>query len=155
MISFAPTRPTFTPWFCLQQPQCTYGRHPPVCYPQRPSCQLFLHCASIRGITNSSLLLEMPGGIHAPIEVILTWPIPNYANPTTRPNTVLVIACICGPITFAILMARLWVRIFHQRNPGWDDWLAVAGTVRLSNTPIDLKLTTTRWLHLLLHASSL
>ncbi|KAF3041395.1 hypothetical protein E8E12_009574 [Didymella heteroderae] len=28
-----------------------------------------------------------------------------------------------------MLMARLWVRIFHQRNPGWDDWLAVAGTM--------------------------
>lgn len=97
----------------------------------------------------------MPGGIHAPIEVILTWPTPNYANPTTRPNTVLVIACICGPITFAILMARLWVRIFHQRNPGWDDWLAVAGTVRLSNTPMVLNLTTTRWLHLLPHVSFL
>ncbi|KAJ4984950.1 hypothetical protein SVAN01_09556 [Stagonosporopsis vannaccii] len=71
----------------------------------------------------------MPGGIHAPIEEILRWPRPNYTNPTTRPNTILVLSCICGPVTFAMLMARLWVRIFHQRNPGWDDWLVVAGTV--------------------------
>ncbi|KAF1931325.1 uncharacterized protein M421DRAFT_56758 [Didymella exigua CBS 183.55] len=71
----------------------------------------------------------MPGGLHPPIEVILKWPAPNYVNPTTRPNTIFVIACVCGPVTFAMLMARLWVRIFHQRNPGWDDWLVVAGTI--------------------------
>ncbi|KAF9697496.1 hypothetical protein EKO04_004194 [Ascochyta lentis] len=71
----------------------------------------------------------MPGGIHAPIEEILKWPTPNYINPVTRPNTMFVVACICGPITFAMLMARLWVRIFHQRNPGWDDWLVIAGTI--------------------------
>ncbi|KZM27383.1 hypothetical protein ST47_g1470 [Ascochyta rabiei] len=71
----------------------------------------------------------MPGGIHTPIEVILKWPTPNYVNPVTRPDTMLLVACVCGPITFAMLMARLWVRIFHQRNPGWDDWLVVAGTI--------------------------
>ncbi|KAJ8115165.1 hypothetical protein OPT61_g3127 [Boeremia exigua] len=71
----------------------------------------------------------MPGGIHAPIEETLKWPTPNYVNPITRPNTMLVAACIFGPFTFAMLMARLWVRIFHQRNPGWDDWLMVAGTI--------------------------
>ena len=32
-----------------------------------------------------------------------------------------------------MLLARLWVRIFHQRNPGWDDWLVVAGTVGSPN----------------------
>jgi hypothetical protein len=74
---------------------------------------------------------EMPGGIHAPLEVILTWPTPNYVNPTTRPNTIFVLACVCGPTTIVLLLGRLWVRSFHQRNPGWDDWLILAGTVRL------------------------
>jgi len=72
----------------------------------------------------------MPGGIHPPIEEILRWPRPNYVNPITRPDTVLILSCVFGPITFAMLMARLWVRVFHQRTPGWDDWLVVAGTVR-------------------------
>ncbi|KAH6621989.1 hypothetical protein C7974DRAFT_214334 [Boeremia exigua] len=71
----------------------------------------------------------MPGGIHAPIEEILKWPLPNTVNPEYRPNTVFLVACICGPLTFVMLMARLWVRIFHQRNPGWDDWLVTAGTI--------------------------
>lgn len=76
----------------------------------------------------------MPGGIHPPLEEILKWPTPNYVNPNTRPNTVLLVACICGPITFAMLMARLWVRMFHHHNPGWDDWLVVAGTVSFLST---------------------
>lgn len=147
-MSFAPTGPTFTQWFCLHQPQCTYGRHPPRWHPYNPSCRLFLYCASTRCATTSLIILEMPGGIHAPIEEILKWPTPNYVNPTTRPNTVLLIACICGPFTFAMLMARLWVRIFHQRNPGWDDWLVVAGTVSLVTTPTGIALTTIRFLRL-------
>ncbi|KAF2129007.1 hypothetical protein P153DRAFT_341421 [Dothidotthia symphoricarpi CBS 119687] len=72
----------------------------------------------------------MPGGTHPPLEVVQSWPTPNYINPITRPNTVLLLACICGPITVATLLARLWVRIFLQRTPGWDDWLMLIATVR-------------------------
>ncbi|OSS43934.1 hypothetical protein B5807_11364 [Epicoccum nigrum] len=71
----------------------------------------------------------MPGGIHVPLDQFLKWPTPNYINPETRPEVLLYIACICGPITFVMLMTRLWVRIFHQRTAGWDDWLMVAGTI--------------------------
>lgn len=74
----------------------------------------------------------MPGGLHAPIEVLLSFPAPNFVNPETRPNTVLFIACIGGPITVLLLFVRLWVRIFHQRNPGWDDWLMLVATVSKS-----------------------
>ncbi|KAH7384004.1 hypothetical protein BKA66DRAFT_570191 [Pyrenochaeta sp. MPI-SDFR-AT-0127] len=70
----------------------------------------------------------MPGGLNAPLEVILAWPKPNYVNPETRPNTILVLACVWGPLTLILVLARLWVRIFHQRNPGWDDWLMLAAT---------------------------
>ncbi|KAI4646261.1 uncharacterized protein J4E78_009182 [Alternaria triticimaculans] len=68
----------------------------------------------------------MPGGINPPIEVKLSWPTPNYVNPTLRPNAVLWIACVLGPITVVMTLVRLWVRIFHQRCPGWDDWLMLA-----------------------------
>jgi hypothetical protein len=71
----------------------------------------------------------MPGGINPPLEVILNWPKPNYVDPETRSNTMLLVACICGPITIGLMLARLWVRIIHQRTAGWDDWLMLAATV--------------------------
>ncbi|KAI8931084.1 hypothetical protein NX059_012095 [Plenodomus lindquistii] len=71
----------------------------------------------------------MPGGIHPPPEVIHSWPKPNYVNPETRPDTVLILACIMGPITVGMLLARLWVRIMIQKRPGWDDWIMLAATV--------------------------
>jgi hypothetical protein len=74
-------------------------------------------------------IVNMPGGIHPPLSLILSWPEANYINPETRPNTVIVLACILGPTTVGLLFARLWVRIFHQRNSGWDDWLMLAATV--------------------------
>ncbi|CBY01463.1 hypothetical protein LEMA_P002500.1 [Plenodomus lingam JN3] len=75
----------------------------------------------------------MPGGIHPPIEVVLAWPEPNYINPAVRPNTVTILACILGPTTVAMVLARLWVRIIIQRHPGWDDWIVLAATVSQSS----------------------
>lgn len=74
-------------------------------------------------------IFTMPGGIHPPLEVILSWPRPNYIDPIKRPKTVLVVACVFGPLTIALLLARLWVRIRIQRNAGVDDWLMVAAIV--------------------------
>ena len=71
----------------------------------------------------------MPGGLNPPLEVILSWPAPNFVNPETKGNTLVLIACIWGPLTIVLLFVRLWVRIFHQRNPGWDDWLMLAAIV--------------------------
>jgi hypothetical protein len=71
----------------------------------------------------------MPGGLNPPLEVILSWPKPNFIDPETKPDSLLLIACICGPITVSLLFVRLWVRILHQRNPGWDDWLMLVATV--------------------------
>ncbi|KAF2133773.1 hypothetical protein P153DRAFT_306312 [Dothidotthia symphoricarpi CBS 119687] len=73
----------------------------------------------------------MPGGIHPSLDVILSWPTPNYVDPVRRPNTILLLTCILGPITIGTTLARLWVRIFHQRNPNWDDWLMLAAAAPL------------------------
>ena len=78
----------------------------------------------------------MPGGINVPLDVFSAWPAPNYNDPVTQPKHVLVFSCIIGPISVALLFARLWVRIHMQHNAGWDDWLmlaaAVSGPVLLS-----------------------
>ncbi|PVI02442.1 hypothetical protein DM02DRAFT_492362, partial [Periconia macrospinosa] len=71
----------------------------------------------------------MPGGIHPPIEVILSWPVPNYDDPVTRPMVGTVLASIFGPISLFLVFARLWVRIYMQRNPDWDDWAMLAAVV--------------------------
>lgn len=71
----------------------------------------------------------MPGGIHPPLEVIATWPKPNYESPQTQPKIILIFACILGPLTVTLLLARLWVRIRMQHNAGLDDWLMLAAIV--------------------------
>ncbi|KAF2008119.1 hypothetical protein P154DRAFT_419755, partial [Amniculicola lignicola CBS 123094] len=68
----------------------------------------------------------MPGGIQPPLEVMLSWPAPNYIDPPTRGRAVLFLACIFGPLSLAMLIARLWVRIKIQHSAGWDDWLMMA-----------------------------
>ena len=73
----------------------------------------------------------MPGGIHPPLEVMATWPTPNYRHAVTRPQTMPILACVLGPITICLLLARLWVRICMQKNAGMDDWLMVAALVCL------------------------
>jgi hypothetical protein len=74
----------------------------------------------------------MPGGIHPPLEVIASWPAPNFHNPDTRPKTILILACVLGPMTVCLVLARLWVRIRMQNKAGMDDWLMIAALVSLS-----------------------
>ncbi|RII11554.1 hypothetical protein CUC08_Gglean005552 [Alternaria sp. MG1] len=71
----------------------------------------------------------MPGGIHPPLDVKLSWPKPNYVDPVLRPNTIVLLACIMGPITVVMTLVRMWVRVFHQRCAGWDDWLMFASLI--------------------------
>ncbi|KAF2737387.1 hypothetical protein EJ04DRAFT_561554 [Polyplosphaeria fusca] len=68
----------------------------------------------------------MPGGIHPPLEVIASWPPGNYLNPTTRSNALLVVSCVFAPLSLALLLARLYVRLRMQHNAGWDDWVMLA-----------------------------
>ncbi|KAF2828246.1 hypothetical protein CC86DRAFT_288791 [Ophiobolus disseminans] len=73
----------------------------------------------------------MPGGIHPPLRQLLTWPTPNYIDPPTQPKYVLIFACVMGPISIALVFARLWVRVRMQRNAGLDDWLVLASLVSI------------------------
>jgi hypothetical protein len=71
----------------------------------------------------------MPGGIQPPMEELLSWPIANYENPVTQPKYVLIFSCIIGPMSIALLLARIWVRVHVQHSAGWDDWLMLAAAV--------------------------
>jgi hypothetical protein len=96
----------------------------------------------------SSITANMPGGIQPPVEQWLKWPLPNYENPPERAHHVLICACVLGPISIAILFARLWVRIRLQRNAGLDDWLMLAAFVRTYPTPHThmAKIVSLQWL---------
>jgi hypothetical protein len=71
----------------------------------------------------------MPGGIHPPPTQWLVWPTPNYIDPITKPKCVLFFACLLGPISAALLLARMWVRIRVQKRAGCDDWLMLVAWV--------------------------
>lgn len=64
-----------------------------------------------------------------PPEVMLAWPLPNYAHPDTRGPGVLIVACVLGPVMVLTVAARLWARAVVQRNAGVDDWLMVVAMV--------------------------
>lgn len=73
----------------------------------------------------------MPGGLYAPLEVTQSWPAPNYDNPELRPKTLVILAYILGPLTVCLCFVRFWVRTYHQKSTGPDDWLMLASIVSL------------------------
>ncbi|KFY21591.1 hypothetical protein V493_07275 [Pseudogymnoascus sp. VKM F-4281 (FW-2241)] len=67
----------------------------------------------------------MPGGFHPTKDVILAWPKPNYIDPETKGNELLVVTIITTILTVAAVLARVWVRIRYQRHIGADDVMLV------------------------------
>jgi hypothetical protein len=74
----------------------------------------------------------MPGGVHPPLDVILSWPTSNYVNPDTEGPGLIIICIVFGSVTTVLITLRLWARIFIIRQPGLDDLFVVLGYVRQS-----------------------
>jgi hypothetical protein len=66
-----------------------------------------------------------------PISVILSWPRPNYVDPDTRGDALLVVESIFLALSWIILSMRLYVRLFILRKTWYDDWIMVAAAVFL------------------------
>ncbi|KAL5342923.1 hypothetical protein BJX70DRAFT_239945 [Aspergillus crustosus] len=64
-----------------------------------------------------------------PIEVLLTWPAPNYDDPPTRGKAVLVMTIICLVLSTIITALRVYTRLIITRTAGLDDILIVFGLV--------------------------
>ncbi len=64
-----------------------------------------------------------------PLEVIATWPHPNYDNPVTRPPDPIVggVITLTGALVF--LGLRMYVRLGIMRKTEWDDWIMVVAAV--------------------------
>jgi hypothetical protein len=76
-----------------------------------------------------------------PLEILLSWPAPNYIDPVTRSavqiwvttGIFLFLACAC-------VLFRLYARIFVRRWYGFDDFFVVAATVSDGTGRLDGKL---------------
>ncbi len=67
-----------------------------------------------------------------PPEVLASWPKPNYIDPETRGPALIIVVVLALSISVICLGLRLYVRARIQRNIHWDDWLMIAGAVRIS-----------------------
>ena len=56
-----------------------------------------------------------------PIDVILSWPRPNYVDPVRRGPALLIVNSILLPIAGVVVMARLYTRLRVVRSAGLDD----------------------------------
>lgn len=72
----------------------------------------------------------MPGGLHAPISVLLTWR-PNYVNPEMRDMKFLCFVAALLSTTYFVVGLRLWARFKLANNPGLDDLLIMFNLVGL------------------------
>jgi hypothetical protein len=66
-----------------------------------------------------------------PLEVVASWPPPNYDNPVHRGPTLLIVEVTIMSVAILTLMARLYVRIFKVNKHGLDDWLMLAAMVNI------------------------
>ena len=66
---------------------------------------------------------------HPPLDVILSWPKPNYISPETRGHSLLAVNVTFLVIAFIAVVARLWARLRIVKSPGLDDLLITIAMV--------------------------
>jgi hypothetical protein len=77
----------------------------------------------------------MPDSLHPPPSVIASWPAPNYVDPATRGNALVVTVTFLTILATLIVAARIWARFVLVRQPGLDDGLIVVALVRSGKAP--------------------
>ena len=70
----------------------------------------------------------MPGGLHPPLSVILSW-VPNYVDPQSRGWAIVVLVAVLLSLTYIVVGLRLWARIGIRKSLGIDDVLIVFNMV--------------------------
>jgi len=71
----------------------------------------------------------MPGGIRPTPEILLSWP-QRSDHPERRGLVLTVTTIVLFLITLVVVLARLWARLFLQRNGGLDDIFIALTMVR-------------------------
>jgi hypothetical protein len=68
-----------------------------------------------------------------PLEVQLSWPRPNYKNPTTRGNAAGIVIVTTTAMTLVVVALRVYTRVWVQRWYGYDDFFVALALVCIPN----------------------
>lgn len=74
-----------------------------------------------------------------PLEVLLSWPLPNYVDPVTRGNAVLVVSIVTIALAFVVTCLRLYTRLRITCTPGLDDIVITLSLVGLYNSDSNIQ----------------
>ncbi|KAL4807780.1 hypothetical protein BDV18DRAFT_107973 [Aspergillus unguis] len=80
-----------------------------------------------------------------PLEVILSWPTPNYVNPQTRNHAVLITSIVLLILSVIITALRLYTRLRITCTAGFDDILIVLGLGFAIAMAVILCIATEQW----------
>jgi hypothetical protein len=64
-----------------------------------------------------------------PLDVLLSWPLPNYVNPIKRGPEAYAVGNVFFGLATVALAIRLYARLFIRKWFGLDDFLIVLGWV--------------------------
>lgn len=77
------------------------------------------------------------------MEVKASWPEPNYENPEYQGPQLLIVGIILLILSTAVVVLRIWVRLFMKNTAGWDDWLMVLAVAFIICSTVTANLGTT------------
>lgn len=78
----------------------------------------------------------------APPSVRKTWPKPNYVDPDTRGNGLMIIELTLLPIAMIVVFLRMWIRISWLNKSWWDDYLMIVAMIFSIGTTVLVILAT-------------
>lgn len=64
------------------------------------------------------------------MSVLKTWPKPNYVDPVTQGDGLMIIELTLLPIAIAVVVLRMYIRISWLKKSWWDDYLMIIAMVR-------------------------
>lgn len=68
--------------------------------------------------------MELPG-----VEVILSWPLPNYDDPVTRDDALVIVNSALIRLVMIVVLLRLYSRLYVRRWFGLDDVFIIVALV--------------------------
>ncbi|KAI8936248.1 hypothetical protein NX059_006671 [Plenodomus lindquistii] len=77
-----------------------------------------------------------------PPSVLKTWPKPNYVDPVTRGNGLMIIELTLLPIAMIVVFLRTWIRISWLKKSWWDDYLMIVAMIFSIGTTVLVILAT-------------